>query len=75
MHRYKAQNHLVPNGTNVTTLEQRSSPKSTRCMRGVLWRISHVQELLHILPGETGQREEHVNSNATSCYMYKKLKL
>lgn len=51
MHRYKAQNHLVPNGKNVTTLEQRSSPKSTRCMRGVLWRISHVQELLYILPG------------------------
>lgn len=60
MHRYKAQNHRVPNGR-----KQKKDPwciwssGSVQCwfrrrMWGVLWRISHVHEVSYIL-----ERQEH----------------
>lgn len=52
MHRYKAQNHRVPNGRK----RSGGGIQVRRRTWGVLWRISHVHEVSYILRRE-GERE------------------
>lgn len=40
-------------------LEWESSPEFRRCTWGVLWRISHVHEVLHILWGKQDRERDN----------------